>query len=287
MAQPPSSAPKAGSHGRKPLNLVRIKATIVFFTGLLTGFGSALTGLGAQVAFSPMLAWMLGFGPEKSQATGLRYAVFVAISAIIGLLVAIGVPGAYPLHGLLLFIGATLGAILTAPLVRNPVFLSKRAILQTLGMALGLFVLLQTVRLTPWENPHFAAWQGVGPLIGLGILVGGLTQALGLASGILMVPGLYYLGGFGVREAIGLSLLVVALAGLLPAWSYGKRGLADRVYGDVAIIGGSLGGVVGGLLVGHLPEKVLLIVFALVAMFLCSRELALLAGSQGRASVKP
>src|SRR5689334_20568563 len=81
MAQTP---PPTVRRRRKPLNISRIKSVIVFVVGSLTALGGALTGLGAQVAFAPMLTWMLGFNAEKAQATAMRYAAFAAAASVFG-----------------------------------------------------------------------------------------------------------------------------------------------------------------------------------------------------------
>ena len=54
---------------RKPqrkLNVNGIKTIVVFFAAVGTAMGSAVTGFGAQIAFAPMLTWMLGFSSEKA-----------------------------------------------------------------------------------------------------------------------------------------------------------------------------------------------------------------------------
>ncbi len=66
----------------------------------------------------------------------------------------------------------------------------------------------------------------------------------------------------------------MALASALPVWSYAKRGLIDPIYGNWAVIGGMFGGFLGGLLLARIPENGVLYLFAVVAMFLCGRELA-------------
>jgi uncharacterized membrane protein YfcA len=112
-------------------------------------------------------------------------------------------------------------------------------------------------------------------VFGIGLLVGALTQAGTLPGGLLMVAGLYYLGHFAAVPAIATSLLVIVLAALLPAWGYGQRGLVDTDYGGATIAGGMLGGFGGGLLLAmatHDPRPVLML-FGVVAMFLCAREL--------------
>lgn len=271
MAQSP---PPTIRKRRKPLNIGRIKSVIVLVAATITGVGSALTGLGAQVAFAPMLSWMLGFGAEKAQATAMRYALLTAVAAVIGAAAVHVSPPLFLLRALVLFVGATIGAVVAATVMPKEPLQSRRAIFQTIGIGITLFVIVQTARLTTWNSPHFAAWSDLPRLLGMAVVLGVLTQALALASGILLVPALYYLGGFAAREAIVISLAVIALAAILPTASYARRKLIDETYGGIAALGGIVGGFAGGLMLARLPENLLLYLFALVGMFLCARELA-------------
>jgi|SRR5579871_4628230 len=301
MAQTPPPIPRT-QRRRKPLNLVRIKSVIVFVVGSLTALGGAITGLGAQVAFAPMLTWMLGFNAEKAQATAMRYAAFAAAASVFGAYAAhqmgyganpaAGVqqevsaaqfwPGNLLLSGLLIFLGATIGAIFTAGLAPKPHQVGRRRIFQTMGVGLGILVISEarlhlaagTAHIALWHNMPHLAWLA---LLAMGIVVGGLTQVMGLSGGVLMVPALFFLGGYTAGQAATLSLLVVCLAALLPAWSYGRRGLVDTTYATPAVVGGLFGGLMGGLLLPHLSEMMIVILFSGIAMFLSARELARMA----------
>ncbi|HZP81993.1 MAG TPA: TSUP family transporter [Chthonomonadaceae bacterium] len=274
MDQPPVSPQ---TRRRKPLNLTAIKSGIVFCVALVTAVGSALSGLGAQVAFAPMLTWMLGFAADKALATALRYAAFTAFAAVVGAFVAKVTPTAFVQRGLLLVIAATAGAILAAPFSVKPGMVAQRRLFQSLGVLLTLFTIVHTARLTAWDVPHFAVWNSSLALAGLGFVVGALTQVMGLASGTLLIPALTFLAAFKAKEAVALSLLVVALASALPAWSYARRGLADATYGNWAVLGGIVGGFAGGLLLAKVTDSFVLLFFAVIAMFLCGRELARMA----------
>jgi uncharacterized membrane protein YfcA len=268
--------PSGTGRGRK-LNIIPIKQGIVLLAGFFTAVGSAVTGLGAQVAFAPMLSWMLGFNVEKAQGTAMRYALFAVGTAIIGLSVAGLRPVSYLLGSLLMFIGATVGAILTAKLAPRPDDVRKRQIFQTLGALLMVAVILQTAQSNLFRPPFLAQWNSPFALLGIGILAGALTQALALPGGMLLVAAVHFLSGFRPQEAVAFSLLVVLLASFLPAWSYARRGLADSTYGFPAAVGGVIGGLLGGLLLPRIPDKWVMYFFAVVAMFLCARELARLA----------
>ena len=106
---------------------------------------------------------------------------------------------------------------------------------------------------------------------------------MGLTSGTLLVPALYFLSGIRAAHgnyaapAVALSVLVIALASALPAAAYSKRGLVDTIYRTPVVFAAIAGGFCGGLLLTHVMERVVIVFSAVVAMFLCARELSRLA----------
>lgn len=275
MMQYSQETPEAGPR----LRLTGIKQTIVLVAGGLTALGSAVTGLAAHVAFTPMLSWMLGFSPEKAQATAMRYSALAACAGACGAYLAGAAPESFLFRGILLVIGAILGAVMTSWAAPGPDQASRLRLFQMLGVAIGLFVFAQTSRLSLWHADTFQTWNAPLHLVVIGLLVGGAARVTGLVSGSLLVPTLHYFSGFSARESVALSLITVALASVLPAWSYARRGLTEPTYGNPAAIGGLLGGLSGGFLLAHVPAAAVLCLFALVTMFLSARELSRTAGS--------
>jgi uncharacterized membrane protein YfcA len=111
----------------------------------------------------------------------------------------------------------------------------------------------------------------------IGLLIGTLSQATGLASALLMIPSLYYFAALQPLQAIFVALSVVALAALPVSWAYAKRGHYDASFATPALIGGALGGAVGTWALFWLSAQnsvAPLYLFAVVSMFLCAREIA-------------
>ena len=267
-----SNEPTQPLRRRKKLNVTAIKTTIVFFVGMATALGSALTGLAPQAALAPSLRWMLGFTDEKAQGTALRFVCFTVFAALVGLGIGHGVNAVFLGYGFAAFVGATVGALVVLPLAVSTGLRNSRRLFLTAGMGITLWVVSDSARLSLYHL-HTVAPVGFPAVLGIGLAVGALTQAGALPGGLLMVAGLYYAGRFGAVQSIAVSLLVILLAALLPAWGYGKRGLVDTDYSGATITGGILGGIGGGIVLAHTDPKAVMLAFGVVAMFLCAREL--------------
>jgi uncharacterized membrane protein YfcA len=267
-----STEPTQPVRRRKKLNVTAIKTTIVFFVGMATALGSALTGLAPQTALVPSLTWMLGFAPEKAQGTALRFVCFVVLATLAGLGIGHGVNGILLGYGVAAFVGAMLGALIVVPLAARTALSGSRRLFLTAGMGVMLWVISDSARLSLY-HVHAVAPVGLLAVAGIGLAVGALTQAGALPGGLLMVAGLYFFGHFSAVQAIGTSLMVILLAALLPAWGYGQSGLVDTDYSGAVITGGILGGIGGGIVLAHADPKAVMLAFGAIAMFFCAREL--------------
>jgi len=100
----------------------------------------------------------------------------------------------------------------------------------------------------------------------LGICAGVLSGALGLGSGIILVPTLVLLCGFGQKSAQGMALAVMfpmALVGALLYWKNPEIEINTVIVG--LIICGALAGAMAGTeLASRLPSHILKKVFAAV-----------------------
>ncbi len=257
---------------KRKLNVSAIKLTIVFFAGMAIAVGSALTGLAPQTALAPSLTWMLGFTPEKALGSAMRYATYVLLAVIVGVFVGHGIAAVAIGKGVVAFIGATLGALLALPLAPQAANRRLKQLFLTVGIGLTLFVVQDAARISLY-HVHLSEPVSLLACLGIGLAVGALTQFTSLPGGLLMVIALYYVGRFGAVQAISTSLIVIMLAAVLPALGYAKRGQVDQEYNGAAITGGILGGFGGGLVMAHADQKVLMLTFGVMAMYLCAREL--------------
>jgi uncharacterized membrane protein YfcA len=264
----------------------------MFMVGLLISILSAFTGISAQVAMAPSLVFLLGFSQEKSTGTALSYALLTACGAVIGA----SLNGLNPplLTGIILTVGATLGAVFTAMKANAPSMKRSQQIAQSLAMILAIYVLGEAVR-RPLGGPAAMQIEFLRTSLGLflvGVVCGALSSLFRVANGILMVPAMIYLGNLHVSAAILTSSVVTALAAVLPTLSMNARQYVDRRTGAWLMAGGLLGGMLGGLLLSALspfsqatPSPLPFAVFGLCAMFLCAWMLAKLSQESPPAKV--
>ncbi|HEX7024058.1 MAG TPA: sulfite exporter TauE/SafE family protein [Gemmatimonadales bacterium] len=106
------------------------------------------------------------------------------------------------------------------------------------------------------------------PILGytLALLIGLSLGLLGGGGSILTVPVLHYVLGYGVKEAIPMSLVVVGLTAGFGAIAHGRRGSVDGraalAFGPPAIVGSLLGADLGL----RVAPSVQLSVFAIVML---------------------
>jgi hypothetical protein len=290
-----------GSKAPRRLDVVRIKVIIVSLGAGLSAIISSLSGITPQASFTPMLRWMLGFSAAKSQATAMRVVAGSAIACVVGALwrssimaviapgtdprlkqinMAHAVPVEFALTVASLFIGSTVGAILTAKVAPKPDMVSLRRSFLFAGVCIGLYVSVDATHLSALTTTITPLVKSTGAFLLLGLISGALTQILGLASGVILVPSLYYFAGLSIQQSILVSLTVIGLAALLPAWSYSRRGLGDMKYGAAGMVGGIGFGFLGGVVLIGAPAKLLLMLFGLMAMFFSAREISIVAMDQ-------
>lgn len=195
--------------------------SIIFYIGLILsaviGLSLGLIGGGGSILTVPILVYFLGV--ETREAVGMSLAVVGATSLF----------GAF-LHyrkGTVSFSSAMLfgmsgigGAFLGSPLTH----LVSPDVLMLVFAALMFVVAFSILwrRRNAESETVYSVNLYKAVLAGFG--VGILTGFLGVGGGFLIVPALVFFGGLPMKQAIGTSLLVIALnciAGLFGHLSYG------------------------------------------------------------------
>lgn len=107
----------------------------------------------------------------------------------------------------------------------------------------------------------------VGLLLLIGLLAGMLSGFVGVGGGIIMVPALVWLIGYGQHQAQGTSLAVLVLPVVaIAAWNYHRQHPLDLR--AVGLIAGAfvLGGYLGSRMALSIPADAVKRVFGLVML---------------------
>ena len=255
---------------KRKFNMPLAKSVIMFMLGGFVGLVGAVSGIGMQVTAAPVLAFMLGYSPEKSMGTAAAFGLLAAAGAVIGGELAGSAPSIW--IALILAVSATVGAILGVRFAVNPRLKTVQLIAGSLTMAILVYMIAGALRSRTFINePAFPFFATVAGFVVIGLASGLLSGTLQIASGVLFVPALHYLSGFSPAASVFTSLLVIAFASILPAAVAGGQGRIEGGAGRSTVLGGAVGGVLGGYLLTRLVHlyspAIPLLTFGLVAMF--------------------
>ena len=228
-----------------------------YFFAALIGLALGTLGGGGSILTVPVFVYVLGFDPKLSIAMSLP---------VVGLAALVGVFSHWragnvrlqtaALFGSVAMIGSYSGA-------RASVWFSGRAQLLILGVVM---VVAAASMLRNASRDGIEERRGGSPhpalLLAVGLGVGVLTGLVGIGGGFLIVPALVLLGRVPMKQAVGTSLLVIALnsaSGYL-----GHRGHGDVPWGFVVRFAGVavLGILAGTALVHHISTRQLERAFA-------------------------
>jgi uncharacterized protein len=214
-----------------------------FSLATLMGLSLGLLGGGGSILTVPILVYVLGFEPKESIAMGL---------AIVGTTSLFGAAGhwragnlqfrAALVFGAMAMVGTCAGARLSA-------FLSGAAqlvLFATVMLVAAVFMHRNARReaasALALPEPHRAAF----PLIAASALgVGALTGLVGVGGGFLIVPVLVLRVGLPMKQAVGTSLLVIALNSFVGFAGY--LGQVDVPWDSLTVFTGlAVAGIFGG-----------------------------------------
>jgi hypothetical protein len=223
----------------------------------LIGLALGTLGGGGSILTVPVFVYVLGFDPKLSIAMSLPVVGLAALVGVISHWRAGNVRlQTAALFGSVAMIGSYSGA-------KASVWFSGRTQLLILGVvmvAAAASMLRNSMRDGVEEKSSMAPHPAL--LLTVGLAVGVLTGLVGIGGGFLIVPALVILGRVPMKQAVGTSLLVIALnsaSGYL-----GHRGQGDVPWGFVVRFAGVavLGILAGTALVHHISTRQLKRAFA-------------------------
>jgi uncharacterized membrane protein YfcA len=237
-------------------------AIVGLLLAALMGISLGLIGGGGSILAVPILKYVVGFGAKEAIASSLAVVGLTSLFAAIGHWRAGNVNLRVALtFGAVAMVGTYLGARLAA-------FFSGAAQLALFAvvMLVAAYFMFRENGSNPAEDGSDGDYSGKRMSYGLivveGLTVGVLTGLVGVGGGFLIVPALVVLGKVPMKEAVGTSLLIIAMksaSGLV-----GYVGQVEVRWGYLTLftavaIAGSLGGT---YLVRYVPQEALKKVFA-------------------------
>lgn len=247
---------------------------------VLIGLTVGLLGGGGAILAVPIFVYVLGFGTKEAVAMSL---IVVGVTSLSGVVEHWREGRVRPRVALIFGIFAMAGAYLGAWLA---VFFSGavQLILLAVVMVVAAFFMFRDDNKPDEDEANSESSfvmkipiERAAGLAVLGVVIGLLTGLVGVGGGFLIVPGLTLLGQVSAKEAVGTSLLVIALNSASGFVGYlGKVEIQwafMALFAAVAVVGS----LAGAYLVRFIPsdklQKVFAIFLALMAMFIFYQNL--------------
>ncbi len=229
--------------------------------GLPVGLSLGLLGGGGSILTVPIFVYALGFGAREAIAMSL---------AVVGVTSLFGAAGHWRAGNVNLRVALVFGAVAmlgTYLGARLAVFFSGAAQLALFAVVMLVAAVFMFRGRAPAPRVEDdAAPTAAGMRFGLvaleGIAVGVLTGLVGVGGGFLIVPALVLLGRLPMKEAVGTSLVVIALKSA--AGFYGYLGQVEVSWGFMGMFTAVTvtGILVGTSLVRFVPQEALRRAFA-------------------------
>lgn len=209
----------------------------------LVGLSLGLLGGGGSILTVPIFVYVLGFAAKPAIAMSLPVVGVTSLAGAVSHYRAGNVRlGTALVFGVIAMVGAYAGARLSA-LVSGTFQLLLLAVVM-LAAAVSMFRRAGgDSRAEPAEPGMGAAQLALTALVGLA--VGVLTGMVGIGGGFLFVPALVLLRKLPMKQAVGTSLVVIAMNAA--AGSLGYHGQVDVPWGFTAAFAAV---AIGGILLG-------------------------------------
>ena len=232
------------------------------FFGFLIGLTLGLLGGGGSILTVPVLVYVVGLPPQAAVTASL---MIVGLNSSMGAFLhqqlgtlnwrialvfgGVGMAASYLSASLSHLLPATLLMILFALLM----------------LVVGAFMILSK----PPKDEHLVM-RGWPVIIASGLGVGTLTGFLGVGGGFLIVPALVMLVGLPMRQAVGTSLVVIAMNSLAGLLGHLNSGAIDMTVVLLFAAAGIAGSLVGTRLTRIVKPEMLRTGFALFVMLLAA-----------------
>ncbi|MFZ1807821.1 MAG: sulfite exporter TauE/SafE family protein [Cyclobacteriaceae bacterium] len=194
-----------------------------YASAIIMGLSLGLIGGGGSILTVPILVYLFGVDPVTSTA----YSLFVVgLTSLVGSFshlkngnvhlrtaVVFGIPSIITVYSVRKFV---------VPIIPDTLFsigsftLTKPLFVMVLFAMLMLLASVSMIRDTKKAEKEGDQIKYNYPLIFLeGFLVGGVTGLVGAGGGFLIIPALVLLAGLPMKQAVGTSLLIIAMKSLI------------------------------------------------------------------------
>lgn len=194
-----------------------------YAASIVMGISLGLIGGGGSILTVPILVYLFGIGPVESTA----YSLFVVgLTSLAGTFthfknknvhlktaLIFGVPSILSVYTVRKFV---------VPIIPDPFFsvgsftVTKPLFVMILFAVLMLLASISMIRKPKKVTKETGEVKYNYPLIFIeGLFVGGITGLVGAGGGFLIIPALVLLAGLPMKQAVGTSLLIIALKSLI------------------------------------------------------------------------
>lgn len=221
--------------------------------GVLAGILSGLFGIGGGAVLVPLLVLWVAMPQHQAHATSLAAIILTAAWGMLR----------YALDG---EVSYTAGAAIAAGAIVGAWFgaaVMHRLSARTLRRAFGALIILVSAELLIGFTPSEQGWVVLGGLaavagyVVVGVVAGGLSALMGVGGGVIMVPAMVLLFGFGQHIAQGTSLLIIIPTAVIGAVRHSRHGYTQWRLGLILGLGGVLGATGGAAIALQLDGDLL------------------------------
>ncbi len=244
-----------------------IMLTLGVGLGLLVGLSLGLLGGGGSILTVPIFVYIVGFDAKEAIAMSLAVVGATSLTGAIGhwrignvhirvalVFGAVAMLGTFAGARLAVFFSGAAQLVLFAVVMISAAYFMFRGSVPGLGKA-------PIAPLDP-DDRSIPVW-----LLALeGIAVGILTGLVGVGGGFLIVPALVLLAGIPMKQAVGTSLLVIAMKSTTGFLGYLGQVQIDWSFMGLFTVVAMTGIVAGTYLVRFVPQRLLRQVFAIVLL---------------------
>ena len=243
--------------------------TLGFVLAAVIGLLLGVLGGGGSILAVPVFVYVLGFGAKEAIAMSL---------AVVGATSLFGAAGHWRAGNVNLRVALLFGGVAMAGTylgARLAVFFSGAAQLMIFAvvMLVAAYFMMRPKRADPDAGRVQAAGSPrmpLGLIVAEGLAVGVLTGLVGVGGGFMIVPALVLLGKLPMKEAVGTSLLVIAMKSAAGFAGYLGQVEVQWMFMGVFTAVAVAGILAGSWLVRFLPAAALQRAFAIFLLVMGS-----------------